>query len=139
MSAFTDVTEEAILNHLFKGVTWSLPSGLYLALFTADPGETATPSGECTYSGYERLEVAPASWSAVGDAASGTGKEVTNASDFLFAPNGEETDVVVTHAGLFSDATGGDFLMAAALAEAKTLAPGDALVLYAGDVAFGVD
>lgn len=139
MSAFTDATEEAILNHLFRGQAWPLPSGVYLGLFTADPGEGAAPSGECDYTGYQRLETSTASWAPPANQSAGTGKETTNSVDLLFPPNGGTTDVSITHAAVFGAATGGDPLMIAPLEEMKTLAPEDALVLYAGELVLGVD
>ena len=137
MSAFTDYTEAAILNHMFKGVSWTPPSTWYLALFTAAPDESASPANECSYPGYVRVEVT--SWGDVTDAASGNGKQIANAAGVVTASNAGATDVVVTHAGLFDAATGGEFLLHGALGAPKTLRPDDALAFQPGQLVFSVD
>lgn len=38
---FTYYAQNALLNHVFRGVTYSSPAGIYLALFLSDPGPTA--------------------------------------------------------------------------------------------------
>lgn len=137
MSSFTDFAEEAILNHLFKGVSWTPPAALYLALFTADPGESSTPTDECTYLGYERAEVP--SWGDVEAAASGEGKQIANAVAVLCPGNAGADDVVVTHAGLFDAMTGGELLLKGALGAPKTLRTDDGLAFQPGQLVFSVD
>lgn len=77
----------------------------YVALFTADPGETGTGSGaECTYTGYARK--------AVGRAAGWTvsGNNASNAAAVTFDPctGGTET---ATHFAIFTALTDGDDLL----------------------------
>ena len=42
MTAFTDYTENAIANHIFRGIAFTMPAALYAALFCGHPGETGS-------------------------------------------------------------------------------------------------
>jgi len=57
------------------GIQGSSTAGsLYVALFTADPGEAGSATNECTYTGYARVAVARTSggWTISGDTVSNT-------------------------------------------------------------------
>lgn len=74
----SNVTEEAFLKLVLTAVAWanvadnaasSPATNLYLALHTADPGETGTQStSEVTYTGYARVALARSAgtWTIVG-------------------------------------------------------------------------
>lgn len=144
MSAFTDYTETAVLNHIFKATEFSLPSNLYVALFTGAPGETASPSDECTYTGYARVDAAggdtlTSGWTSVADADTGAGKQVTNAKAVTFAANQDAEAEVVTHLGIFDALTSGNMLVWSALATPKTLSTGDVLSFAIGAIKVALD
>lgn len=144
MSAFTDYTEEAVLNHIFRGVTYNKPIAIYVAMFTANPGENDAASTECAYSGYARKDAADAGaletgWTTIVNEPTGDGKQTSNAKTLTFAPNNGVDDVTVTHVGLYDASTNGNLLFWAELNEAKTLQSGDVLSFLPGDIVIVLD
>jgi hypothetical protein len=61
--SLSNTTENAVLKCLLQGTDPSYRSGAtqYLALFTADPGETASLAAEATYTGYARVALTKSS------------------------------------------------------------------------------
>ena len=69
MSALTNSAELALLNLILNNTTWAgigdatglvgstADGNLYVALFTADPGETGAVTNEATYTGYARKSI----------------------------------------------------------------------------------
>ena len=67
--SMSNTTENAVLKCLLQGTDLSYRAGAtqYLALFTADPGETASLVAEATYTGYSRVALTKASaWTDAG-------------------------------------------------------------------------
>lgn len=144
MSAFTDYTEAAILNHIFRNQTYHKPVAIYVAMFTANPGENDAAGTECSYTGYARRDAADAGpidtgWTIVVDEPAGDGKQTTNAKTLTFAPNNGPDNVTVTHIGLYDAATNGNLLFWAELTEPKTLQSGDVLSFLPGDIVVVLD
>lgn len=61
--SLSNTTENAALKMFLQGTDPSYRSGAsqYLALFTADPGETASLAAEADYTGYARVTLTKAS------------------------------------------------------------------------------
>ena len=61
--SLSNTTENAALKMFLQGTDPSYRSGAtqYLALFTADPGETASLAAEAAYTGYARVALTKAS------------------------------------------------------------------------------
>lgn len=61
--SLSNTTETAALDCFLRGTDPSYRAGAtqYLALFTADPGETASLAAEATYTGYARVALTKAS------------------------------------------------------------------------------
>ena len=61
--SLSNTTENAALKMFLKGVdpSYRADASQYLALFTADPGETGSLAAEATYTGYARVELTKAS------------------------------------------------------------------------------
>lgn len=61
--SLSNTTENAVLLALLKGTDPSYRAGAtqYLALFTGDPGETASLAAEANYTGYARVALTKAS------------------------------------------------------------------------------
>jgi hypothetical protein len=61
--SLSNTTENAVLKMFLQGTDPSYRSGSaqYLALFTADPGETASLVAEATYTGYSRVSLTKSS------------------------------------------------------------------------------
>lgn len=60
--SLSNTTENAVLKMFLQGTDPSYRAGAtqYLALFTADPGETASLAAEADYTGYSRIALTKA-------------------------------------------------------------------------------
>ena len=60
--SLSNTTENAILKTLLQGSdpSWRAGATQYLALFTADPGETGSIAAEADYTGYARIALTKA-------------------------------------------------------------------------------
>jgi hypothetical protein len=88
MAGFTNYFENELIDHLMRGSAgaYTLPSTLYLALFTVDPDyEAGTGGTEVTGGSYARysLTMNSTNWAAATDATP-NGKKVTNAVAFTY-------------------------------------------------------
>jgi len=130
MSAFTDYLENKLLDHVLRGLTYAMPTGIFLGLFTT-PSSDAGPGTEVGGGSYARVQVGPSqsAWTATqggtSGASSGTTGQSGNAADAAF-PSPTAAWGTVTHFGLFDAASGGNLLFQGALAAAKTINAGDA-------------
>lgn len=140
MSSFSDYTENAILNHFFRGSGASVPSSSYVALYTADPTDanvTANEVGLAAWPAYVRQDAAAGgaistAWTAPANGVS------TNAKAITFPANNGAGSVTVTHVGLLDASSGGNLLMANSLTAPKTLSPGDVLSFAIGALSLTV-
>lgn len=57
MGSLTNFAELEVLDHILKTGSYSPPATVYMALFTADPGETGSLTNEATYTGYARKTI----------------------------------------------------------------------------------
>ena len=78
--SLSNTTETAALDMFLRGTDPSYRAGAtqYLALFTADPGESASLAAEATYTGYARVALTKAS------AWTGTASPFTNTNLIQF-------------------------------------------------------
>ena len=102
MSAMTNFFESGILNQVFRGIPFTLPSGgIYIGLTSGVPTEADSASDELTGNAYARVHVNTGNWYApTGD---GTGHNVRNntAIDFPTAAGGNwgyASGVIITDA-----------------------------------------
>ena len=127
MSAASDYLEDKLLDHVLGGTTYSQPSTLYLALFTASTGlETNSPSAEVSTSstGYGRETVT--------FAAASSGSAATNATvTFTTATANWGT---VTHVAVMDASTGGNVLFHGAVTASKTIETGDTFQVSSGNL-----
>jgi hypothetical protein len=79
--SFSNTAETAVLNQVFVGtaLSWNGNTNLWLALYTADPGESGSHAAEATYGGYARIVLTRASDFTV------SGNSVSNANLEQFA------------------------------------------------------
>lgn len=110
--SFSNAAETAVLEQIFKGTAlpWNGNSDLYLALYTADPGETGSAvTNEATYGGYARVAVTRATEFTV----SGNQVSNTNLEQFAQCSSGSNT---ITYAAIVTTASGaGTIIVRAAL------------------------
>jgi hypothetical protein len=110
--SFSNTAETAVLTYVFVGtnVSWDGNTDLYLALHTADPGETGTAvTNEAAYGDYARVAVTRATDFTV----SGNQISNTNLEQFPQCSSGSET---ITYASIVTSASGaGTIIVRAAL------------------------
>ena len=99
--SLSNTTETAALDCFLRGTDPSYRAGAtqYLALFTADPGETASLAAECGYTGYARVALTKAT------AWSGAASPFTNAALIQFGACTAGTNAV-THFAVVDTASG---------------------------------
>lgn len=127
MSA-SDYLEGKLIEHVFRGVAYTVPPKTYISLHTADPGETgANEVGTGAFPSYVRQDAAKggaqsAAWSAQ------VGGQVKNALQLLWAAFDGAAPLTVTHFSVWDASTGGNCLVSAALASSRTINVGDVFV-----------
>ena len=130
MSAMSDYLENKLIDHIFRGQTFTAPTNLYVALYTAAPAD-AGGGTEVTGGSYARVTVACslANWAGTQSAgsttaSSGTGGVTSNNAAITF-PTPTANWGTVTHFGIFDASSGGNLLFHGALTASKTVNNGD--------------
>jgi hypothetical protein len=146
MGAMSDYLENKLIDHTFRGVSYTAPSGLYVALFTAAPSDSGGGT-EVSGGSYARVNLAPstANWASTGGAgtttnpSAGTSGTTSNNSAITFAAPTANWGVI-THVGVFDASTSGNLLFWTALTTSKTVNNGDAAPSFAaGALTFQID
>lgn len=103
MSDLSTAVRDLILEEYFRG------QDLYLAFYSSDPGRAGTSGTDVTTSvrAAGRLLVPDSSWSAI--TANGNGRLVRNAAGLDLG--NAAASISVTHAGLWTAASGGTFVL----------------------------
>ena len=119
----TDYLENAILNHVFRGVVYTPPATLYLALFS-----NATTEGgggtEITGNAYARQVITFAAPS---------GGSTTNSNTVTF-PIATPAGYNPTHGAFFDAVSGGNMLRQAGLTNPQAVAAGNNLSFPPGSI-----
>jgi hypothetical protein len=123
MSAKSNWAESAVLDWLLGGASPTRPTARYLALHTADPGETGA-TGEVSGNGYARQAVT------FGAASSGA---VSNTSAHNFTAAGGSWGTV-THFSIWDASTSGNCIYYGTLAASRTIGDGETGTVAAGDI-----
>lgn len=134
MANMSDYLEVEIRKHIFRTGSFTKPTVLAVALFTAAPSDSGGGT-EVTGGSYARVDVPPldANWSG----ASATSGLTDNVSAITF-PTATADWGTITHVGIFDATSGGNLLFHGALAASKTVTNGDTFSFAAGafDVTF---
>lgn len=104
--SLSNTTEAAVLDVLLRGTDPSYRAGAtqYLALFTADPGETASLASEANYTGYARVALTKASsWT-------GTSSPYTNTNLIQFGACSAGSNTI-THFAVVDTSSGAVSMM----------------------------
>ena len=125
--SFTNFLETEILDHVFAGSAYTAPGTLYLALYTAAPGETGGGT-EVSGGAYARQSVSFTT----------TGNTTSNSAAVEY-PTATASFGTVTHVGVFDASTGGNLMAYAALSSSKTIDTGDVFRVPAGDLDITLD
>lgn len=132
----SDWLENKICDFLMRAQTWTAPTGLYVALFTAAPTD-AGGGTEVTGGSYARVNLAPslANWAGTQSAGSttastGTGGTTSNNAAITFpAPTANWGSIVAF--GVFDASTAGNLIWYGTLSVSKTVNNGDAAPSFA--------
>jgi hypothetical protein len=100
--SFSNSAETSVLEQVFVGTAlpWNGNTNLWIALYTADPGEAGTAvTNEATYGGYARVTLTRATDFTV------SGNQITNANleQFAQCTSGSNT---ITHAAIVTTSSG---------------------------------
>lgn len=132
MTAATDWLEAEWMKWAFTTDSVTRPTAWYVALHTADPGETGA-TGECTYSGYARVQATGSPpWTR-------SNNQVSNTSALLFGANGGASPVTISHVSVWTASTSGDCLYKGALDLGKTFNQNDVPNFGVGELILKVD
>ncbi len=126
MAGFSDYYENKIIDHLLRNQSFTPPTTIYLALFTAAPSDSGGGT-ECTGGSYARKSIT---------LSAASGGATSNSSDITFT---NMPTCTVTHFGIYDASSSGNLLMWDALTASKSLTAGDAFVVAAGDLDITVD
>ncbi|RMD60672.1 hypothetical protein D6833_09335 [Candidatus Parcubacteria bacterium] len=139
MPGFSDYMENAVLDFLFRGVAYTPPATLYIALSTADPGETgaglsepgtpgATPDA---LNGYNRVALTTADWTR-------TLNVVSNSVTVTF-PTATADWGNITHFAIMDAQSGGNVLMSNVISPAQSVVTGNTLIFDPGAISISLD
>lgn len=130
MSALSNYLENKLVDHVFRNTGFTMPTTLYVGLYTAAPSD-AGGGTEVTGGSYARVAVGPSvsAWTATqggtAGASSGTGGQTGNGADITF-PSPTANWGTVSHFGIFDALSAGNLLIWAALTPSQTVNSGDA-------------
>jgi hypothetical protein len=121
--------ENFLVDHLFRARTFTKPTALYVALFTAAPSD-AGGGTEVTGGAYARVNLAPSdtNWAATqggttGNSSGTTGQTSNSVAITYPAPTADWG--TISHYGIFDAVTAGNLLIWDALTASRTILNGD--------------
>lgn len=120
--------EDKILEHVLGVNSFTMPSNLYLALFSTNPTETISAGTELSGAGYARIEI-------TFDAASGGSIANDTTEDFPEASDTWEFE----YWAIFDASTSGNGLFYGQWNEPKTVLAGQQFRVRPGDIVLGAD
>lgn len=126
--ALSDYLENKLLDHSLGTAAYTMPSTVYVALFTADPTD-ANAGTEVSGGGYERQAV-------TFNAASGG--STSNSADVIF-PVATASWGTIGWEGIYDAATGDNLLWHGAPNTAKSITTDDQYKIAAGNLTPGLD
>lgn len=145
MAAMSDYLENKLIDHCFRGVSFTAPAALHVALYTVAPTDTGGGT-EVTGGSYARVSVAPSTtnWAATNGAgtttnpSSGTGGTTSNNGVVTFATPTAGWGTVVAF-GIFDASTAGNLLWYGTLTTSKTINTGDTVTFPAAALSVQID
>ncbi len=141
MSKFSNYTETNIVDTTLRGVSFPVPAGIYVALFTSDPADANATENEVTlaaFPAYARKDAAVGGVIASGWAAPANGV-TSNAKVITYVANNGAATVTATHLGIYDAITGGNLLYHSPLVTSKALLVGDVLSFGIGAITITID
>jgi hypothetical protein len=143
--SMSDYLENKLTDHVFRGVAYTAPTHLYVALFTAAPSDSGGGT-EVSGGSYARVTLDPSTtnWAATNGAgtttnpSSGTGGTTSNNSTITF-PTATGSWGTVTHVGIFDAATSGNLLFWGALTSSEVVNTGGTFSFAASALSNQID
>lgn len=127
MAGFSTHLAQALINHVFRGQTYTPPGNTFLAMFVADPTDNNITANEVTAPWYQRQNVT--SWTAP------TNNNVTTSnSNQITFPATTGGAVTITHWGLYDAQQTGNLLASGPFAAPKVLNVDDVLAVNPNDL-----
>ena len=126
MSDLTNYAETNLVDHLMGTTAYTMPTAVWLGLFTAAPSDTGGGT-EASGGAYARQEIEF-------NAASSPGGQATNANTETFTASGAGWGTI-THVALFDAVTSGNMLAWTAVTNV-TINDGDSLEYDPADITF---
>ncbi len=130
MSKASDYLENKLIDHIFRGRSFTAPAALWVSLHTADPTDTAG-GAEVSGNNYGRAQLNPSdtNWAATqggtpAAASSGTGGATSNKGVITF-PTPSASWRTVTHFGIWDASTSGNLLVHGQLTVSKVINTSD--------------
>lgn len=120
--SFSDYLETKVLDHVFGGTSYTAPSTLYVALFTAAPSDSGGGT-EVSGGGYARQTIAFT-----------TSGDTTSNNAAIEFPTATANYGTVTHVGIYDASSAGNLMAWAALTSSKTIETGDVFRIPSGDL-----
>ena len=136
--SMTNYLENKLVDHVFRGTSYTAPASVYASLFTAASGCDAGTVTEVSGGSYARVAIsgATSSWKGTHGtttgASSGTNGTISNAAAVTF-PAPTANWGTVTHWGLWDASSTGNLLICQTLTVSKTINNGDAAPSFAID------
>ena len=132
IGSFSNFLEIEVLDHIFGKEAYTPPTHIFIALSTADPGDSGGTISEPSGGSYARKSTDPADW----DAAVSGALDNANAITFVEATASWGS---ITHFALFDALSSGNMLAHGALTTGKTIDNGDTASFAAGDLDVSLD
>lgn len=133
MAGFSQYTQQKLIDHLLKTAAFTVPTNIYVALYTTPPTDTGGGTEE-SGTGYSR--VVCNSWNA---ATAATPSVATNSGIVSYGNAGGSNWATVSGFGLFDTVSGGNLLGWATVTTPKTINSGDAVSFAAGAIQVTLD
>lgn len=134
--SFSNSAETSVLQQVFVGTAlpWNSNTNLWIALYTASPGEAGTATtNEASYGGYARVVLTRATDFSI------SGNTVSNANLEQFAACTSGTNTI-THAAIVDSASGaGNVVVYAALSSSISVSTGVQPQFAANALSFTLD
>lgn len=128
--SFSNYLENELLDHLLKTGAYSVPTNIYIALSTADPGESGGTIAEPSGNNYARTACNTWDTAASGQSAN------TGAVTF---PQASGSWGTISHFALYDASTSGNMLAYGSLAVSKAIGSGDTAQFAAGAITIGLN
>jgi hypothetical protein len=142
-AALSDYLENKLIDHVFRGTSYTAPGTIYVALFTSSCSDSAGGT-EVSGGSYARPSITSngTNWantqSSGTGVSSGTGGTTSNSNAINFATPSAGWGTV-TYWGLYDASTSGNLLICAALTTSKTINNGDSVSFAGGALTVQID